>query len=206
MLESFFANQSHDIYVYLFLGLLIFVETGLVIFPFLPGDSILFLAGSLIALYPGHINIWLLIFVLSTVAFLANTLNYEIGRLFGKEITKSKKLSKLLKPQYLEDAKKFFEKHGSWAIFLGRFMPIIRTVIPFTAGGSLMPYRKFLIFNYLGGLSWVSVATLAGYFLGGIPFVKAHFEIIMLGIILVSFIPAILTGIKQILKNRQHSS
>lgn len=188
--------------VYLGLFAIIFIETGVVICPFLPGDSLLFLSGSIAAMSAHSLNPVILIGLLAIAAILGDGLNFEIGKHFGHQLTKPK-WQRWVKPQYLKDASTFFEKHGSWAIFLGRFMPLIRTLIPFTAGISRMPYRRFAWFNVLGGISWVSVAVLAGYFFGNIPVVKAHFELIMIAIVVISLLPAAIMALKQRTQNRR---
>jgi len=203
LISQFLSTPGSEIWVYVLMGSIIFVETGLVLFPFLPGDSILFFVGSMVAMYPGKLSLVGLIVSLTIIGFLANTLNYELGKRFGKSLPNHPKLTKFLKPEYLDEAKGFFEKYGSFAIFLGRFMPIIRTVVPFTAGTSMMPYKKFVWFNLFGGFAWILIATTAGYFFGGLPFVKAHFELIMLAIIFVSLAPALVTGLKKYMGNRK---
>ncbi|MDR2834462.1 MAG: VTT domain-containing protein [Streptococcaceae bacterium] len=197
MITNFLNVPGSEIWVYVLLGTIIFVETGLVFFPFLPGDSILFFVGSMTAMHPKQLSMVTLVVSLTILAFLANLLNYEIGRKFGETIPKHPKLGRFLKDEYLEEARRFFDKYGASAIFLGRFMPIIRTIVPFTAGTAQMPHKKFVLFNFLGGLAWVVVATVAGYFFGGLAFVKAHFELIMMAIILVSLLPAVITGMKK---------
>ncbi|MCL2858898.1 MAG: VTT domain-containing protein [Streptococcaceae bacterium] len=202
-----FANMPNGhIWIYIVLGIIIFVETGLVIFPFLPGDSILFFVGSLAAMSNGKLSIWGLIISMGAIAFLANLLNYEIGRRFGDSIPNHPKLSRFLKPEYMEEAHQFFEKWGAWAIFLGRFMPIIRTIVPFTAGAGKMPYKKFVLFNFLGGFTWVAVALGAGYFFGGIPFIKKNFEVVMIAIVIISLLPAIIGVVKRYLQGRKAKS
>ncbi|MDR1521328.1 MAG: VTT domain-containing protein [Streptococcaceae bacterium] len=193
------------LYFYLVLIAIIFVETGIVIFPFLPGDSILFFAGSLTALKDSEISVWFLMISLSITAFIANMLNFELGKRFGKSLLKHSKFSKFLKPKHIEETHEFFEKYGTFAIFLGRFMPIIRTIVPFTAGSSFMPYKKFMIFNFLGGVTWIILSVGAGALFGQISFVKKHFEVIMLAIIFISLLPAMIMGIKRWLKSKQIS-
>ncbi|SJZ46236.1 membrane-associated protein [Pilibacter termitis] len=191
--------HNREIYFYLVLGLIIFVETGIVIFPFLPGDSILFFAGSVAALGSNSISVTVLVVSLTILAFFANLLNYEIGRHFGESLHKHPKLTRFLKPHYIEEAEQFFEKYGSFAIFLGRFMPIIRTIVPFTAGTSKMPHKKFVLYNALGGFTWIFLCVIAGFFFGNIPFVQKHFELIMIAIIFVSLIPAFLMAAKRMI-------
>ena len=203
LFQTFAQTPSTHIWIYVVLGVIIFIETGLVIFPFLPGDSVLFFVGALAAASNGKLSILMLMLVMGIIAFLANLLNYEIGRRFGDVIPKVKWISKILKPQYMDDAHKFFEKWGSWAIFLGRFMPIIRTVVPFVAGTSKMPHRKFVLYNLLGGFAWVIVALGAGFLFGNIGFVKRNLEIIMLAIVVVSLLPAVIGGLNSYFKNKK---
>jgi len=205
-ISGFLNTPGAHIWVYVLLGTIIFVETGLVFFPFLPGDSILFFVGSMAAMYPEKLSLWALIFIMGTLAFVANLLNYEIGRKFGDVIPEHPKLSRFLKPEYMEEAHQFFEKWGSWAIFLGRFMPIIRTFVPFTAGAGKMPHKKFVLFNFLGGFTWVIVALGAGYLFGGIPFIKKNFELVMLAIVVVSLLPAIIGVVKRFMEGRRGKS
>ncbi|KRM12847.1 VTT domain-containing protein [Paucilactobacillus suebicus] len=179
---------QYGVFIYVGLFLMIFIETGLVVFPFLPGDSLLFLCGSIAAMSSHSLNSIILIILLSLAAIIGDSLNFEIGQRFGKQLT-TPRWHKVIKPKHLAQAKAFFKRHGSLAIFLGRFVPMIRTLIPFTAGISKMQYRKFVFFNILGGIAWVNIAILSGYFFGNIPVVKAHFELIMLGIVFVSLIP-----------------
>lgn len=186
--------------VYLGLIAVVFIETGLVVFPFLPGDSLLFLCGSIAAMATHTLNPVLLIVVLSLAAILGDTVNFEIGARFGRHLT-GPWWQRWIKPKYLEQAQAFFDRHGSSAIFLGRFVPIIRTFIPFTAGISHMPYHKFILFNVLGAVAWVNVAVLAGYFFGNIALVKAHFELIMIAIIVISLIPAAIMALTK--KNKE---
>ncbi|KRN21321.1 VTT domain-containing protein [Lacticaseibacillus camelliae] len=193
LLPQWISQFGNLIYIGLF-GL-IFIETGVVILPFLPGDSLLFLCGSLAALNNQGLNIWLLIGLLSIAAIAGDALNFEIGEHFGNYLMQSQKLSRLIKPNYIKRSQRFFKKHGKPAIFLGRFVPIIRTFIPFTAGISKMRYRDFALYNVLGGLSWVLVALGSGYFFGNIAVVKAHFELIMLAIIAISLLPAAIMGL-----------
>ncbi|WP_196246231.1 VTT domain-containing protein [Lacticaseibacillus zhaodongensis] len=182
--------------IYLGLFALIFVETGVVVLPFLPGDSLLFLCGSLAALGGHGLNIWILLAIMSIAAIAGDSLNFEIGEHFGSHLMHSQKLSRFIKPAYLERSQKFFAKYGKPAIFLGRFMPIIRTFIPFTAGVSKMHYRDFAFYNVIGGITWVLVALGAGYFFGNIAIVKTHFELIMVAIIVISLLPAAFMALK----------
>ncbi|WP_390404409.1 VTT domain-containing protein [Lacticaseibacillus jixiensis] len=180
-------NQFGNL-IYIGLFALIFIETGIVILPFLPGDSLLFLCGSLAAL--NHLNIWLLLVILSSAAILGDALNFEIGKHFGSYLTRNQKWRRLIRRQYLTRAQRFFAKYGKAAIFLGRFMPIIRTFVPFTAGFSRMRYQAFVPYNVLGGLTWVLAALGCGYCFGNIALVKAHFSLIMFAIVAISLLPA----------------
>lgn len=192
---------------YLILFLLIFCETGVVFLPFLPGDSLLFLCGSLAAIANYHLNIWALLIILIIAAFLGDNTNFWIGEKFGDHILSHPRWRKLIKRENLEKANHFFEKYGSLAIFLGRFIPIIRTIIPFTAGIGEMPRKKFKIFNLIGGITWVTVALMSGFFFGNIPFVKNHIELIMVIIVVISLIPVFVTFITQRMKgNSDHEN
>ena len=182
------------IWVYCPLFLIIFCETGLVFTPFLPGDSLLFCAG-IFAADGGGLNIWVLLISMWAAAILGNTSNYWIGRAFGHALIDSGKV-KALTPERIEKTQKFFDKWGALAIVLTRFFPIIRTIAPFIAGTAKMNFGKFTTFNVIGGVSWVSLFVLLGYFFGGIPFVEEHFEMVIIGIVVISFIPAAAGAIK----------
>ncbi|KKP70149.1 hypothetical protein A2X44_00375 [candidate division CPR3 bacterium GWF2_35_18] len=177
---------------YLILFLVIFAETGFVITPFLPGDSLLFAAGALAA--KNILNIYVLYFSLLLAAFLGDTINYWIGKKIGSEAFRSN--SKIFKKKYLHKAQDFYEKHGGKAIILARFVPIVRTFAPFVAGIGVMSYPKFLLYNLIGGFLWVSLFLLGGFFLGNIPFIKNNFHYTVILIILISIIPIIVEIIK----------
>ena len=174
--------------IYLGLFALIFIETGVVILPFLPGDSVLF-SGSLAAMSAHSLNIWVLIALLGAAAILGDSVNFEIGKHFGSSLF-ALNINHFIKPAYLKRSENFFKKYGKPAIFLGRFVPIIRTFIPFTAGMGKMRHRDFIIYNVLGATSWVFIVLGAGYFFGNNVIVKAHFELIMLAIVVISLLPA----------------
>lgn len=171
----------------------IFMETGLVVTPFLPGDSLLFAAGALAA-STGAFNIKLLWPLMVLAAFLGDTVNYWIGHFIGPKAFQSK--SKILKKEYLDKAQSFYDKHGGIAIVLARFVPIVRTFAPFVAGIGKMHYGKFLSFNAMGGLLWVSLMLMSGYLFGNIPFVKANFHYVVVIIILISIVPIGIEWIK----------
>lgn len=178
---------------YGFVFLIIFVETGVVFFPFLPGDSLLFASGFFAQ--GGGFNIFALLGVAWVAAILGDQCNFMIGHFFGTRIVASGKV-KAMTPERMEKSEKFLDKWGHLAIFLGRFFPFIRTFVPFIAGTGGMHWRNFVIFNVLGGITWSTLFTLLGYFFGGIPAVQEHFELVVVGIILVSVIPAVAGAIR----------
>jgi membrane-associated protein len=185
-------NQYHAL-TYLILFVIIFAETGFVITPFLPGDSLLFAAGALIAGGNTGLNIYLLAVVLIIAAFVGNTVNYLIGNYLGPKVFKEK--NKILKLDYYLQTKAFFDKHGGKAVIFSRFMPIIRTIAPFVAGVGRMPFLRYSLYNIIGGASWIILFLFAGFLLGNVPFFKAHFSLIGIAIILVSILPPIIAGI-----------
>jgi membrane-associated protein len=187
-------------FVYVPLFLIVFIETGVVVFPFLPGDSLLFAAGVFSA-DGGGLNIVATLLVFYAAAILGNTSNYWIARFFGSRILDSGKV-KALTPERLAKLDEFFEKYGGLTIVITRFMPFFRTFAPFIAGTGHMNFGKFTLFNTIGGVAWVSLFVLVGYFFGGIPFVQEHFEIIVLGIVGVSVLPAIIGAIRTALNSR----
>ena len=189
------------VWVYTPLFLIVFIETGLVFFPFLPGDSLLFAAGVFSA-PGGGLNLAATLIVFYAAAILGNTSNYWIARFFGSCIIDSGKV-KQLTPERMAKLDTFFEKYGGLTIIITRFMPFFRTFAPFIAGTGHMNFGKFTIFNAIGGISWVSLFVLVGYFFGGIPFVQEHFEIIVLGIVAVSVAPAIIGAVKAALASRK---
>ncbi|MEY2817356.1 MAG: DedA family protein [Chloroflexota bacterium] len=174
---------NYGAWTYGILFVVIFVETGLVVMPFLPGDSLLFAAGTFAAL--GSFNVWGLIGLLAVAAVVGDAVNYSIGHYLGERAYSIK----WIKKEYLEKTHAFFEKHGGKAIFLARFVPIVRTFAPFVAGIGRMSYGYFATYNIVGGISWVLLFTLLGYFFGNIPFVKKNFELVIIVIILVSVVP-----------------
>lgn len=189
------------IWVYTPLFLIVFVETGLVFFPFLPGDSLLFAAGVFSA-DRGGLSLAATLIVFYAAAILGNTSNYWIARLFGSRIIDSGKV-KALTPERMAKLDHFFEKYGGLTIVITRFMPFFRTFAPFIAGTGHMNFAKFTFFNCLGGISWVSLFVLVGYFFGGVPFVQEHFEVIVLGIVAVSVAPAVIGAVKAALSARK---
>ena len=196
--------QLGPIWVYTPLFIIIFVETGLVVTPFLPGDSLLFCAG-IFAADGGGLNIFVLIILMTTAAILGNTSNYWIGRKVGEAIVRSGKV-KALTPERIEKTQAMLDKYGSLAVFLTRFFPIIRTFAPFLAGMGEMNFARFTLFNCIGGFTWVCLFTLLGYFFGGVPFVQNHFELVIIGIVVISFIPTIAGLIKAKMSSGKKSS
>jgi len=186
-------SQYHAL-TYLILFAIIFAETGFVVTPFLPGDSLLFAAGALIAAGNTGLSIYILALILIVAAFTGNTINYLLGGYLGPKVFKED--NKILKLSYYQQTHAFFEKHGALAVIFSRFMPIIRTIAPFVAGVSGMPFLKYSLYNIIGGASWIIVFLFAGYMLGNVPFFKAHFALIGIVIILVSIIPPIFAAIR----------
>jgi len=174
---------DYGAWTYGILFAVIFVETGLVVMPFLPGDSLLFAAGTFAAL--GSLNIWGLVGLLIVAAVLGDAVNYSIGHYLGERAYNIK----WIKKEYLEKTHAFFEKHGGKAIFLARFVPIVRTFAPFVAGIGKMSYGYFATYNIAGGVTWVLTFTLLGYFFGNLDFVKKNFELVIIAIILISVVP-----------------
>jgi membrane-associated protein len=180
--------QNYGTWTYLLLFAIIFMETGLVVTPFLPGDSLLFAAGTFAAL--GSLNVWLLFFLLSVAAILGDTVNYWIGHAIGPRAFSGN--IRFLKKEYLERTHEFYERHGGKTIILARFIPIIRTFAPFVAGVGAMTYPRFIAYNVIGGLAWVAIFTFLGYFFGNLPAVKENFTLVILAIILISVLPGVI--------------
>ncbi|MBC1210927.1 DedA family protein [Listeria booriae] len=195
--------NTFGIWTYVIIFLIVFIETGLVIFPFLPGDSLLFAAGALAVLPGSDLNIFILLIVLWVAAVLGDTVNYHIGKKIGTSIPQDSWLGKVINQEKMDKAEAFFNKHGGKTIFIARFMPFIRTFAPFVAGASRMNYRYFLNYNILGATVWVLLCTLAGYFFGNIPIVKENFSLVVLGIIFVSILPMIFSFIKSKMDNKK---
>lgn len=194
--------KQYGVWIYAILFLIIFVETGLVVMPFLPGDSLLFAAGALAA-STGQMNPWLLIGLLFIAAVLGDTLNYHIGRYIGPRIFEME--SRFIKKDHLLKTHVFFEKYGGKTIIIARFMPFIRTFAPFVAGAGRMNYKHFLAFNAIGGLAWVGSFITLGYFFGTRPFVKDNFSHLMLGIIVFSLLPAVIEFVRAKIRSNKVS-
>ena len=188
-------NQYHALTLSYFIRHSYFAETGFVVTPFLPGDSLLFAAGALIAAGNTGLSIYILTLILIAAAFTGNTVNYWLGSWLGPKVFKEKQQD--IKAGLLPaNSTPFLKKHGALAVIFSRFMPIIRTIAPFVAGVSKMPFLKYSLYNIIGGASWIIVFLFAGYFLGNVPFFKAHFALVGVVIILVSIIPPIFAAIK----------
>jgi membrane-associated protein len=186
--------QDYGIWTYLILFLIIFCETGLVVTPLLPGDSLLFAAGALAATTGSPLNVIILFVLLTIAAILGDTANYWIGSIVGPRAFTSK--SRFLKREYLTRTHEFYEKYGGKTIIIARFVPIVRTFAPFVAGIGSMTYWRFLLYNVVGGVLWVAICVFAGYVFGNIPFVKNNFSLVVLAIIFISILPGLIEYIR----------
>jgi membrane-associated protein len=185
--------QTYGLLIYPVLFLVIFIETGIVIAPFLPGDSLLFAAGTIAA--RGLVNVWVIFLLAASAAILGDSVNYFIGKFVGSKIAKSR----FVKKEYLEKTQHFYDKYGGKTIIIARFMPIIRTFAPFVAGIGKMRYSKFISFNIIGGLLWTALLTFAGFFFGNIPLIKENFSFVIIAIVIISLIPLFI----ELIKNRK---
>ena len=193
---SQFAND-YGLWLYAILFLIIFVETGVVVMPFLPGDSLLFAAGMLAA-QPNDLNVWVMIGILLVAAILGDTLNYKIGQNLGYQATKVKIFGKqFVQQEHIDKTHQFYEKYGSKTIVIARFVPIVRTLAPFVAGIGRMSYKTFITYNVIGACLWVIGITLIGYFLGNIPIIRDNFSKVILLITLLSVLPIIIEVVKE---------
>jgi len=188
--------KTYGIYTYGLLFIIVFCETGLVVTPILPGDSILFSAGTFASL--GYMDVWLLSVLLSVAAIAGDTVNYWIGHYLGTKVFQYKK-SRFFNPEHLMRAHKFYEKYGGKTIIIARFVPIIRTFAPFVAGIGSMSYGRFIAYNVIGGLAWVLICVFAGYFFGNLPLVKKNFSLVITAIVFISILP----GVIELLRHRQ---
>ena len=169
-------------------ALIIFAETGLVVMPLLPGDSLLFVAGAVTAI--SGLNVHLLVVILIAAAVLGDSVNYFVGSKVGLKVFENKQ-SRIFKPAYLERTQAFYDKYGAFSIVMGRFVPIVRTFVPFLAGVAQMPYRTFFTYNLIGGVAWITLLTYAGYLFGNIAWVKKNLTLIVIGIVIVSVLPMV---------------
>lgn len=181
--------QSYGYWTYIILFIIIFCETGLVVVPFLPGDSLIFTAGAFAA--KGDMNMAVLLVILSIAAIAGDSVNYEIGKVIAPKLFQQEK-TRFFKKEYIERTHQFYEKYGAKTIIIARFIPIIRTFAPFVAGIGNMSYRKFLHYNVIGGISWVSICLLGGYLFGNMPVVKHNFSLVILAIIFISLLPTVI--------------
>ena len=194
--------KEYGLLTYLLLFLIVFCETGLVVTPFLPGDSLVFATGALAA--TGSFNLFFLFIVLSFAAIAGDTVNYHIGHLFRNKIANHEKI-RFIKQEHLDRTRVFFEKYGGKTIIIARFVPIIRTFAPFVAGVGIMPYSKFISFNVVGGVAWVSAFLIGGYFFGNLPVIKNNFSFVLIAIIFISLLPGIITYIQSRLDQNGHN-
>jgi membrane-associated protein len=185
--------QEYGVWVYAILFAVIFSETGFVVTPFLPGDSLLFVAGAVAA--GGNLDVHLLVALLVVAAIAGNSVNYAIGRWLGAHFFTNSG-SRWLNPAHLERAHRFYERHGGTAVVISRFLPVVRTYVPFVAGMAAMPARRYLAYNVAGGVLWVTSLTYAGYFFGNIPWVRANLGAMMIGIVAVSLLPLVYAFLK----------
>ena len=190
---------QYGVWTYALLFLVIFMETGFVVTPFLPGDSLLFAAGSFAAL--GVLSPWWLVLLMGLAAIIGDTVNYWIGHYIGPKAFSGN--VRFLKKEYIDRTHEFYEKHGGKTIILARFVPIVRTFAPFVAGVGAMTYSKFILFNIVGGLLWVNIFVWLGYFFGNLPFIKKHFEFAILAIIFISVLPMVYEFVKSKLEARK---
>ncbi|MBQ0956281.1 DedA family protein [Serratia symbiotica] len=182
---------QYGIWVYAILFLILFCETGLVVTPFLPGDSLLFVAGALAALPTNDLNVHTMVVLMVAAAIIGDAVNYTLGRLFGEKLF-SYPDSKIFRRSYLDKTHRFYEKYGGKMIILARFVPIVRTFAPFVAGMGHMSYRHFAVYNVVGALVWVLLFTYAGYFFGGLPVVQENLKLLIMAIIIISILPGII--------------
>lgn len=193
--------RDYQTWTYLILFLIIFAETGFVVTPFLPGDSLLFAVGALIAKPNTGLDIVLMLVLLIVAAILGNSVNYKLGTFFGVRVFKEN--NRVLKLEYYNKTHSFFEKHGGKAIIFSRFLPIFRTIAPFVAGVAKMPFGRFSLFNVIGGVAWIFSFLIGGYVFGNIPVIKNNFTLVVVVISVVTFVPAIYAAIKTRLKPRK---
>lgn len=187
-------------WIYAILFLIVFCETGLVVTPFLPGDSLLFAAGAVAAGAAGAMNVHVVVGLLIVAAVLGDAVNYSVGKWMGDRVRNG---NRFIKKEYLDRTHAFYEKYGAKTIILARFVPIVRTFAPFVAGVGEMSYRKFFIFNIVGAILWCTSLTYAGYAMGNIPWVKKNFEVIVLAIIFISILPVVFEVVKAKLESRK---
>lgn len=195
--------QQYGTLTYIILFFIIFSETGFVVTPFLPGDSLLFAAGALAG--TGQLNVWLIIILLLTAAFCGNMLNYSIGRYLGPRVLENNKIP-FIKQEHLEKTQLFYAKYGAKAVVISRFLPFLRTFVPFVAGIGKMSVVQFTLYNFIGAALWIIPFTLAGFGFGNIPLVKKNFSLVVLGIIFITALPTFVAIGREWLKNRRQKA
>jgi membrane-associated protein len=195
--------RDYGLWTYLILFIIIFWETGVVIFPFVPGDSLLFAVGAFAAL--GALEVWILFILLSIAAIAGDTVNYWIGHFIGPKIFQKEKV-RFLNKKHLERAHQFYEKYGAKTIVIARFIPIIRTFAPFVAGIGSMTYWKFISYNVIGGVAWVAICLALGYFFGNLTVVKENFSLVILAIIIISVMPGVIEFLRQYYYSKKKSA
>ena len=193
--------NNYGLWIYAILFVIIFAETGLVVTPFLPGDSLLFLMGTIAHRSTNELSVWILLVLLIVAALLGDNCNYSIGRYFGRQLF-SNPDSKIFKQKYLEKTNHFYEKHGGKTIIIARFVPIVRTFSPFVAGMGKMKWSRFFSFCIAGGTSWIAIFLFLGYFVGGFAFVQNNLKLIVVLIIIVSILPAVFEVVRNKLKKQ----
>ena len=193
---------EHGKWIYVILFVVIFCETGLVVTPFLPGDSLLFAVGAIAV--NGRLDLWVAMLVMLVAAILGDTVNYWIGNLAGHRLVR--KFPRLIQQRHIDHTHEFFERYGGKTIILARFVPIVRTFAPFVAGIGAMSYKRFMAFNVIGALLWVLLLTPAGFFFATIPVVKEHFSLVVLGIVFVSILPGVIEFMRARQRARQASN
>ena len=191
--------QDYNTWTYGFLFAIVFAETGFVVTPFLPGDSLIFAAATFAA--KGSLNPWLIFITMTTAGIIGDGVNYSIGHYIGPRVFTED--MRFLKREYLDKAHDFFEKHGGKAVVLARFMPIVRTFVPFVAGAGSMTYSKFVVYNVVGAVAWVGLLTTLGYFFGTIPAVEENFTLVIFAIIILSILPPIVEAVRERNKSKQ---
>lgn len=191
--------QDYGVWTYAILFLIIFCETGLVVTPILPGDSLLFAVGSFAAI--GALDVSIVLLTLTVAAILGDTVNYAVGHFMGPKVF-LKKDSRIFRKEYLDKTHRFYERYGGKTIIFARFVPIVRTFAPFVAGVGSMSYSRFIAFNIVGGVAWIAAFILAGYFFGAIPMVKKNFTLVIFAIIFLSILP----GVIEYLRHRRHAA
>lgn len=186
-------TRDYGTLTYIILFLIIFAETGFIVTPFLPGDSLLFAIGAICAI--GSLDLSLVIILLIIAAILGDTVNYSVGNFFKDKILKGEKI-RFIRTEHIEKTNEFYKKYGGKTIIIARFIPIVRTFAPFVAGIGSMEYKKFISYNVLGGIAWILIFTIAGYFFGNLPYIRKNFTLVIVAIIILSILPAVFEYIK----------